>query len=179
VDYKNHFAALGHATWNGEPVGPAFLEEGDMVAWSEENKDVLLRNEADLAALVEFIVAQGQRTDLPAPTVELVVRGRQIFELGELAEGELTMSCIDCHAIHAAGEDEPLSQDGVAPVLTGYGGAAWLKRFITDPSAAEAYGENNAMPAFVERLSQQEFLLLVKWLTGDYVPTQLEVGRAD
>jgi len=175
VDYKNHFTALGHATWNGEPVGPAFLE-GDMAAWSEENRDALLQNEADLTALVEFIVAQGQRMDLPAPKAELVARGREIFESGELADGELTMSCIDCHAIHVVGEDEPLSEDGVAPVLTGYGGAAWLKLFITDPSAAEAYGENNAMPAFVEKLSEQEFSLLVRWLTGDYVPTELEVG---
>ena len=173
VDYKNHFAALDNATWNGEKVGPAFLEDGEMVAWSEENKEVLLQNEGDLAALVEFVVAQSGRVDLPSTNSELVARGREIFELGELSDGELTMSCIDCHSMHAVGDEEPLAEGGTAPTLTGYGSAAWLKQFVSNPAASDFYADSNAMPAFEEKLAPEELELLVRWLTGDYVPSTI------
>ncbi len=174
VDFENHFSALANATFNGEPIGPAFLEDGDMVNWSRENREVLLQNEDDLAALVEFVFAQSERTDLPPPNPELVARGREVFELGELTNGELSLSCVDCHSMHAAGEDEPLSEDGTAPVLTGYGGREWLTRFITDPGAEEFYGDKNAMPAFGEKLSREDLGLIARWLSGEYVPAAVK-----
>ena len=131
------------------------------------------------AALVEFVFAQGGRVDLPAPNPELVARGHDIFETGELSDGELTMSCINCHTMHPAGEDKPLSGDGTAPNLTGYGGARWLKRFIADPGASEFYGDKNAMPAFGGKLAEGDLDLLVRWLSGAYVQPAAERGEAE
>jgi hypothetical protein len=51
-------------------------------------------------------------------------------------------------------------------VLTGYGGAEWLRAFISDPAAH--YGDDNAMPAFAQQLSPRELDMLVRWMVGDY-----------
>jgi mono/diheme cytochrome c family protein len=71
--------------------------------------------------------------------------------------------------MHAVGDAEPVSTDGTAPVLTGYGGVEWIKHFVSNPAAPECYGEKNAMPAFGERLTPDEIELLARWMAGDYV----------
>jgi ubiquinol-cytochrome c reductase cytochrome b subunit len=53
-------------------------------------------------------------------------------------------------------------------LLTGYGGAGWLRRFIADPGLPTNYGDHNHMPAFKTRISDRELDLLVRWMTGDY-----------
>lgn len=179
IDYKILFAPLENATWNGESVGATFLEDGDMVNWSEENKEVLLQNPDDLAALVEFVFAQAERSDMPPPNPELVARGREIFEFGELTDGELSSACVDCHSMHAVGEDEPLSEDGYAPMLTGYGSRKWLTEFISNPGAPVFYGDSNAMPAFAEKLSFEDLDMIARWLSGDYVPPAAEVASSE
>ena len=66
------------------------------------------------------------------------------------------------------GADEPLSEGAgdYYPSLTGYGGKEWLREFIAHPE--HFYGDYNAMPAFAERLSDEQLDLLVRWMTGDY-----------
>lgn len=170
TDYKNHFAALRNASWQGEPVGEEFLN-GQMADWSATHTERLRNpvNQQSLAGLVEFVVAQSQRNDIPPPDNRLVSRGREIFESGELAEGTFDMTCIDCHALTPVGEDEQLGYKGAAPLLTGYGGATWLKAFIADPGSEDYYGTTtNAMPAFGDQLTDEELELLVRWLVGDY-----------
>ncbi len=171
VDYRNHFAPLARASWNGEPVGANFLE-GDMAEWSADNRDTLLdpANAESLAALVEFLFAQGRRRDLPPPDPALVAQGKEIFVSGELASGELTSACAECHSMHAIGDEEPIAEDGYAPNLTGYGSIDWLKSFVADPGAEQHYGgvEKNAMPAFRDRLTEQEIELLARWIVRDY-----------
>lgn len=178
TDYVNHFAALKNAKWEGESVGKLFLEEGDMAYWSEEHKEMLTSeaNQESLAALVEFLVAQNGRTDIPPPNDGLVKQGREIVEFGELKEGEFSTSCIDCHAMKLLGEEELLGFEGIAPTLTGYASKEWLKGFIANPAGEKyyGYGEKNAMPSFAERLTERELDLLVDWMVGDYyMPPQL------
>lgn len=175
VNYHEVFAPLKNTTKDGENLGEIYLE-GDMAGWSKENRETLLmpENQEDLAALIEFLVAQSQREDLAPFDEKLVSKGRELFEDGTtLAKGEFTLSCVDCHLIVPVGTDEELGYTGSGPILTGYGGREWLKSFISDPSTEEFYGydgegEKNAMPAFGETLPEEELNLLVRWMIGDY-----------
>jgi ubiquinol-cytochrome c reductase cytochrome b subunit len=170
TDYRTVFAPLKNAVWQGENVGDKFLE-GDMADWSEENAEALTKaeNQESLDALLAFMVAQAQRDDLPQPDSERVEQGKEVFEFGDLADGNaLSSACADCHAMHAVGDDDELALDsGLAPSLTGYGSAAWLADFIAHPE--QHYGSKNAMPPFAERLTTREMDLLVRWMTGDYL----------
>ena len=49
-----------------------------------------------------------------------------------------------------------------------------MKSFLSNPAAAQHYGEKNQMPAYAERMTAGELELLVRWLTGDYAPTAVE-----
>ncbi len=143
--------------------------EGEMGEWSTDNREVMEdeSNAESVKALVEFIVAQAERKDLPETDPELVTLGRDIFEFAELANGEFSLSCVDCHNMHAVGEEEPISEDLHAPLLTGYGSAKWIRQMIIDPDTH--YGETNLMPALGEKMTEQEMDLLVKWMMGDYL----------
>ncbi len=170
VNYEHHFAPLKNAS---QEIAERFLETGDMVGWCRENKDTLQQpeNAESLQALVEFVFAQGERQDLAAANSELVAQGRDIFSGGQLANGSLTSACTDCHSMIPIGGGEAF-EDGYAPTLTGYGSAQWLKEFIVDPAAEKFYGEENAMPSFGGKVSDHDIDLLVRWMTGDYVPTK-------
>ena len=167
IDFKNHFAPLRNAV--DKKVGEDLLDNGEMADWSETNKAALNdpANKQSLDALVEFLASQSGRL---APTAEqkaLAEQGRAIFETGTLAKGKLSANCVDCHSIAAAGKKGGAKETS-APVLAGYGSAAWLKRFIADPARPENYGEHNHMPAFKDKLSPRESDLLARWLAGDY-----------
>ena len=92
---------------------------------------------------------------------------------GRIEGAGLVLSrCLEGSARRMAGViDTGLMQTLVdlAPVLTGYAGQDWLKKFIADPQAHYA-GEsgNNAMPGFKDQLSPKDLDMLVKYLTGDY-----------
>lgn len=169
TDFANHFAPLANIEGERAEAAQAILE-GSMAEWSSANGPLLQKdaNAEDFDALVEFLYAQSLRPDVAPPDDPRVVRGREIFETGTLTEGEFDSACIDCHAMHVAGEAEPLSED-MQPILTNYGGNEWLRAFIADPQShyAGEYG-NNAMPAFAEQLSPLEIDLLARWMTGDY-----------
>jgi quinol-cytochrome oxidoreductase complex cytochrome b subunit len=185
LDFTGHFQALSNITEeNGaspERVeGASAILDGDMANWSADNREMLENeaNAADVDALIEFLYAQSRRPDALAPDNEQVRRGRQIFSEGEMTAGSID-ACAGCHAMLAIGDDEPLlaEEDASAPILTGYGSAGWLRRFITDP--AEVYGDDNAMPAFGGQLSPAELDFLVRWLTGDYYTAPERPGSAE
>ena len=141
-----------------------------MKEWSATNGPLLkdAANAADFEALVEFLYAQGDRSDALAATEAKVQRGREIFATGKLTSGQFDSACSDCHAMQAKGEAEPISKD-LFPVLTGYAGKEWLKQFISDPQAHYAGPDgNNVMPGFKGQLTDKEMDLLIRWLTGDY-----------
>ena len=75
-------------------------------------------------------------------------------------------------------EEEPLMEnpDAGVPTLTGYAGYDWLKEFIKNPAHGDFYGENNLMPAFETKLTEEQIELLVRWMVGDYIPTHLTIS---
>ncbi len=168
TDFKAHFAPFKNA--RDPKVAQDLLENSEMADWSETNKALLTdpANKESLAALVEFLAAQSGRTDQPPPDQALAAKGRTVFETGKLAKDKLSANCVDCHALKLPGANKPLGKEGSAPLLTGYGGADWLRRFIADPGLPTNYGEHNHMPAFKTQISERELDLLVRWLTGDY-----------
>lgn len=174
TDYETTFAPLKNA---GEK-GQRFLD-GEMAGWCKDNKAVLsdAANAESVKALVEFLTAQGGRTDLGPFDEKLVAAGKDIFKGGALKAGMLTSNCTDCHAMKPVGETDSLG-DGAGsgyPTLTGYAGSNWLKLFLRAPGHADFYGDNNIMLAFdTLRLSDVELDLLVNWMTGDYYRTEKE-----
>ena len=125
-------------------------------------------NAGDFEALVEFMYAQGDRADALAATDPKVVKGGEIFANGKLTSGEFDTACSGCHTMSVAADDNSESA-GLFPVLTGYAGKDWLKKFISDPKSHYAGGgDDNAMPGFKDQLTEKELDLLVRWLTGDY-----------
>lgn len=167
-DYPTTFAPLANA---GEK-GDRFLK-GEMADWVKNNSEALNKpdNAESKKALVEFLVAQSEREDLGPFDAQLVATGKEIFSSGKLANGSLTSSCTDCHAMKVVGETEPLSEGGGAgyPTLTGYGGRTWLKDFVMNPSHAQFYGpDNNMMPPFDGKLSEKETKQMIDWFVKDY-----------
>jgi len=175
TDFEGHFSSLKNITEaNGMSAErsktAAAILSGSMKEWSTTNAPLLKdpANAKDFEALVEFLYAQGDRPDALPDNDEKVRWGREVFATGKLTMGAFDTACADCHAMHVQGEQDPLSVD-LAPVLTGYAGQDWLKKFIADPQAHYA-GEsgNNAMPGFKDQLSPKDLDMLVKYLTGDY-----------
>jgi ubiquinol-cytochrome c reductase cytochrome b subunit len=168
TDFKGHFANFKKA--QDPKVAQELLDSSEMADWSETNKAILNdpANKESVAALVEFLAAQSGRTDQPPPDKALVAKGQTIFETGKLAKDKLSANCTDCHAIRPVGGTAVLGKEGSAPLLTGYGGTEWLKRFISNPGRPENYGEHNHMPAFKTQLSDRETDLVARWLAGDY-----------
>lgn len=175
TDYENHFASLKNITVSGgaspeREKGAAAIVSGQMKEWSATNGPLLkdAANAADFEALVEFLYAQGDRSDALATADAKVQHGREIFATGKLTSGQFDSACSDCHAMQAKGEAEPISKE-LFPVLTGYAGKEWLKQFISDPQAHYAGPDgNNVMPGFQGQLTDKEMDLLIRWLTGDY-----------
>jgi ubiquinol-cytochrome c reductase cytochrome b subunit len=168
TDFKSHFAPFKNA--QDPKVAQELLDGSEMADWSETNKALLTdpANKDSLAALVEFIVAQSGRADQAPLDQALIAKGRTIFESGKLAKDKLSANCVDCHALTPAGGNAILGKGGSAPLLTGYGGTDWLKRFVADPGLATNYGDHNHMPAFKSRISDRELDLIARWMTGDY-----------
>lgn len=175
TDFEGHFSSLKNITEANKMTperskSAAAILSGSMKDWSATNGPLLKdpANANDFEALVEFLYAQGDRSDALPETDEKVRHGREIFATGKLAAGSFDSACSDCHTMHARGEAEPLSKD-LFPVLTGYAGKGWLKQFISDPQAHYAGDSgNNAMPAFQDQLTEKDLDMLVRYLTGDY-----------
>lgn len=168
TDYHKTFAPLANA---GEK-GTRFLK-GEMADWVTSNTEALNKpeNAESKKALVEFLVAQSERADYGPYDPQLVATGREIFKSGKLANGSLTASCSECHAMKPVGETESLGDGAGAgyPTLTGYGGVRWMRDFILNPGHDQFYGsDNNMMPAFEAKLNESEMKMLIDWFVKDY-----------
>lgn len=196
VDYADHISWVKNSGWYktaaaaeeaGEDVTYLDPDNSEMADWSGNAKSlVAAENSANLSALVEFLYAEadhgfqpedpktrGQFTDVD---VSLLENGRAVATEGAWAGDLEGTSCIDCHT--TLGEDFVALTDAEAdgyPTMAKYGSATWLRDFIRNPGAARHYGEKNQMPAYaVEKLSDQELDLLVRWMTGDYLPSAVK-----
>lgn len=175
TDFEGHFGSLKNITEANKMTperakSAAAILSGSMKDWSATNGPLLKdpANAKDFDALVEFLYAQGDRPDALPDNDDKVRWGREVFATGKLTAGAFDTACSDCHAMHVQGEADPLSAD-LHPVLTGYAGKEWLKKFISNPQTHYA-GEsgNNAMPGFQDQLSDKDMEMLVRYLTGDY-----------
>ena len=166
TDYSVTFAPLKNAGDKGIK-----LQSGEMSGWVKDNAETLKNNTEGLKGLVEFLVAQSGRKDLEPFDRTLVAAGKEIFKGGKLANGSLTASCSDCHALKPNDGTASLS-DGSGPgypTLTGYAGKLWLTSFIRNPADESFYGaDHNAMPGFEGKIGEKELELLVDWLVGNY-----------
>lgn len=167
LNFEEHFASLARSGYDLETSA----DEG-MIAWSAESQDLKLdANADDLKAMIEYLVSLSGRTDLEFDE-SLVEQGADILSSGELTEGSF-MTCDNCHA-EVGGEFVPETDNGGIPELNEYGSQVWLKAFIEDAGTGQFYGEKNCMPAFADKLSEDETMLLVRYMTGDYLPTHVE-----
>jgi ubiquinol-cytochrome c reductase cytochrome b subunit len=168
TNFEEHFAPVAGSQYDLERSA-----EDGMISWFRENQEVMQdqANQADIAAMVEFLVAQSGRADL-AIDQALAGRGQELIASGELAAGTIT-TCDNCHA-SIGGEFTAGAQNGGTPELNGFGSQAWLTAFLADPGHEQFFGDRNAMPSFADKMSDAERNLLVRFLTGDYPPTGVE-----
>ena len=171
VDFESHFAPLRNAAWfgNEEGIDPS---ESEMNDWSGDRETLLAATNADsLKAVVEYMVARAGRGDLkPDPT--LVEQGKAIALDGDWAEGG--SSCTDCHDTMGDAFADTGDGDGSYPDIAEYLSEAWLKAFIRNPGSDQFYSDRNHMPAYADKMTDEELDLLVKWLRSDYHETHLE-----
>ncbi|MEX2091692.1 MAG: cytochrome b N-terminal domain-containing protein [Pirellulales bacterium] len=170
-----------------EIVGPHYfgntkLKEGDMAIWVEDTfgpdatadlDDQAQADEREKVENVAYALAAeaGQNVDTIADLDERIAAGRTA-----IVEG---FTCVDCHKFH---DDGVL---GIAPDLTGYASAEWLRAFLSNPEHERFYPDtNDRMPAFAEsddpaanRLSPEELDLLVAWLRGDWYEPAVKIDR--
>jgi mono/diheme cytochrome c family protein len=138
-----------------------------MAQWVAENVTSKKVKDDELEGLIEFLASLSGREDIGAIDDAKVQKGQEFFALGsDAASG----TCYDCHAMKVSDDPQGLFKEPSvqmatgAPELTGYGSAEWLHAFIRDPGHKRFYGIHNAMPAFAEQLSGEEFEMLVDWL---------------
>jgi ubiquinol-cytochrome c reductase cytochrome b subunit len=163
-----YFAPTAHASFGGQPVGTRFTE-GEMAGWAKDN--VPKMSPQDLDGVVEFLVAQGGRSDQTPTDPKLVEAGRNFFEKG----GGEASACADCHHIKFEGGE--LGEAGSAPDLTGYGSDKWLREFILHPDAPHNYGDKNAMRRFEGQISGRDLDILVKWMRHEWQGGTDEGGK--
>jgi ubiquinol-cytochrome c reductase cytochrome b subunit len=153
----NYFGATERATFKGEPVGTRFTE-GEMAGWAAENVSAMTKQEID--GVVEFLLAQSKRTDIPPPDPELVKIGREFWVNGS----DEAQACSKCHGMTVDGEQLSESAGEGYPDLTGYASEEWLRQFLLDPGAERNYYDNNAMPSYKDRMSDKDLELLLRWM---------------
>lgn len=106
--------------------------------------------EPSLAAVTEFLFAEGREPQDPPVNETLVAAGQRVFET----------KCMECHVYE--GDGDFLSEGG--PNLTGYASRTWIARQIANPEAPTQYGELNRMPAYADELSEQQIRTLAAYL---------------
>ena len=184
VDYPNHFAPLKNANWfreaqqkeeAGEEVEYIDPDNSEMADWSGDLDSLKSVENADnLKSLIEFLVDEAGHVGVSADD-KLSEKGKDIALNGTWAGAIEGTSCADCHT--SIGEEFVTKSDDDAdgyPDIAKYGSAKWLTDFIKNPGTAQHYGAKNRMPAYVDKLTPKELDLLVRWMTGDYYPTEVE-----
>lgn len=154
---------FGNTKFKDGEMANTFLKETVGEQLQELKGDELAKYKQAMDDVALALAVEGGNQTGMVPDLEKRV------EAGRKAIVEV-FSCIDCHKFH---DNEG---GGNAPDLTGYGGAEWLKAFISNPADARFYGENNdRMPAFAahpgdksNRLSDEDLVILVRWLRGEW-----------
>lgn len=169
TNFEDHFAPTAGSGYDLEQSA----SEG-MISWFLESQEAMRdpANANDVKAMVEFFVAQSGHAGLTIDE-DLAARGEEILSSGELTSGSF-MSCSDCHA-EVGGTFVKGAENGGIPELNEYGSPAWLAAFIENPGHDQFYGDKNKMPPYAEKLSEHELTMLVRFFTGDYLPS----GAAD
>jgi ubiquinol-cytochrome c reductase cytochrome b subunit len=185
VDYPGHFATLKNAQWfrdaqakeeAGEDVSYIDPDNSEMSDWSGDVESLTsAENAENLQALVEFLVSEAGHGNVDV-NQDLLEKGKAVAIDGAWAGSLEGTNCADCHS--TLGEDFAVLPDDEVdgyPSLAKYGSAAWLSDFIRHPGAARHYGEKNRMPSYSPtQITDEELSLLVRWMTGDYLPTEVE-----
>lgn len=199
VEFPHHFRHWKNARWykqakaaeeTGEDVVYLDPDNSEMADWSG-NAELLSspENKDNIDALVEYLIAEAGNGYTPPDTEkealffneleadeELAAKGAKIALGGEWGNDLDGVSCVDCHS--SLGQDfVPSDEEDTYgyPTIAKYASQAWLKDFIRNPGAAYHYGEKNQMPASAPtQLSDKDLDLLVRWLTRDYLPSEVE-----
>ena len=199
VDFPGHLSAVKNAKWfkdakaeeaAGNEVEYFDPDNSEMADWSGNVEALTSAENADnLKALVEYLYSEAGHGYKPADedftadaadangvNTELLAVGKAVATEGAWAGDLNGTSCSDCHS--GIGEEFVAFSDDDAtgyPTLAKYASAEWLADFIRNPGAGRHYGARNRMKAYpAEQISDEELSLLVRWLTGDYLPTKVE-----
>lgn len=154
------------ATKASPEIGDRFVD-GEMAKWVAENVASRKLKDAELDAIVEFLASLSDHRQRGEIDKDKAAKGRELFAVGN---DDLSGSCYDCHAMKVSDDTEGLfSAESAqiatgAPNLTGYGSVEWLREFIRDPGQKRFYASHNAMPGFVDQLTEQELGFVVDWL---------------
>ncbi|MBI4717535.1 MAG: cytochrome b N-terminal domain-containing protein [Planctomycetes bacterium] len=109
-----------------------------------------------VAPAVEAHAPDGPRVETDE---DAITRGRQVF----------ATVCNECHGYQGLRRGTTK-----APDMYGYGSIDWLELMIADPAHELRYRaagrEPARMPAFQDRLSEQDRRLIARWLHGSRVP---------
>ncbi len=116
-----------------------------------------------LAAVVEYIVStMGDEIDPPADAT-LAAKGKALWE------DEL--ECNSCHEIEPGAE-------GDGPNLYGHGTVAWIAGLIRNPSDGKYFGDEAKMPAFGEKLDDEQIEALARLVAASRAQAA-GAGQAD
>ncbi len=166
-----HFGPTINGAFQGKPIDKQFVE-GEMANWAKDN--IPQMTEREINGVVEFLLAQSKRTDIPPADPELVKIGKEFFKNGsKKADGSVNaVACSTCHGIEVDGEVIGDLNSGY-PRFTGYASEEWLRDFLLNPGAAHHYGDRNAMPSYKERVSEHDLDILLRWMRHRwYEPNQ-------
>jgi ubiquinol-cytochrome c reductase cytochrome b subunit len=183
VDYPKHFAALKNAKWfkeakqkeeAGEEVEYIDPDNSEMADWSGDRDSLTSSENAEnLNSLIEYMVSEAGHVGVATDDVRRE-RGKDIAMNGTWAGSIAETSCVDCHATMGQEFETRTADDtGGYPDIARYGSARWLTDFIRNPGSEQHYGGKNRMPAYADKLTAEELELLVRWMTGDYYPTEV------
>jgi ubiquinol-cytochrome c reductase cytochrome b subunit len=151
-------------TIHGQKDEDGEYDSAGMVAFVHDNladlSDEEKKNVAKVAAALSAEAGLIRQAKQDA-NASLINEGRQL-----LTE---EMGCTDCHKLGEVGDL------GIAPDLTGYGSAQWLRDMIKNPEHERLYGyeegANDRMPAFstpeAQLLTDHDIEMLVRWLRQD------------
>ncbi|MEZ6032362.1 MAG: cytochrome b N-terminal domain-containing protein [Planctomycetaceae bacterium] len=186
TDYSGHFAWMKNSAWfreaqaksaAGETVDYIDPDSSEMADWTGGNEESLKspENADNVKALIEFLASEAAHAGTTYDPV-LVEKGRDLALNGSWAGALNGTSCAGCH--ETIGQTFPAQPDDIGagsyPTMAKYASTAWLKDFIRHPDAARHYGAKNEMVVYSpQKLSDKDLDLLVRWLTRDYVPTNV------
>jgi ubiquinol-cytochrome c reductase cytochrome b subunit len=110
----------------------------------------------ELAAMAAFV----QSLESPGQASSEVQRGAKLFE------DQQCSCCHSCKATPAArtGGRGSSSSGDEGPNLVGYGSEEWLVSFMRRPGDGRFYGKANKMPAFEDKLTQEELHALAVFM---------------